>query len=125
MAWVDRTVRVLKDHLDPPVESAPIAAIQSAKVFTAQPEASSRRQLQANQQLAHRRLAATGLTDKAQNFAWRDSEVHAVDSMDSESAVCGKERTEPRHEGIALFKSLSFQHRFLGSERVWGHFGGK
>src|SRR5215217_2139124 len=106
MARVNRSVRVLKNYLDPAIEGAPVVAIQGAEIFAVQRDASGGRSLETDQQLPRRGLAAAGFADQAEYLAWRDGEVHAVNGVESEVAIYGKQRAEARHHWIAFLKSL-------------------
>src|SRR4051794_6419549 len=81
LAWIERGVRVLKDHLGKscPVLSIPTGA--SADILTVEHNAASCWCLQPEDGEREGRLSATGFADKAEAFAAFQLDIDAIHRM--------------------------------------------
>src|SRR4029450_10584961 len=71
---VERSVGILKDHLQAAAPRAHRGAVQAPDVLAFKPDRAARRFDQAQDRLSGRRLAATALADEAQRLARGDVE---------------------------------------------------
>src|SRR5690242_9893246 len=81
-ARTERTVRILKDHLDFPAITHQLPALQCRDVLAAKPDRPGCRRLLQQDQLRCRGLAAPRLANQPQCLARPDCEIHAVDGFD-------------------------------------------
>ncbi len=77
-ARVQRTKRVLEDHLRFATERFQAGAVELRDVLVLEPDFAGGRFDKPQQGAAQRRLAATRFTDEADGFAFVDGEGHAV-----------------------------------------------
>src|SRR5664279_2986116 len=76
--WIERTVRVLENHLRFASERLRVGAIQLGDVLTVEPNLASGRFDETQHRASERGLAATALADETDGFPFIDGEAHAV-----------------------------------------------
>src|SRR5262252_1702710 len=80
-AWVQRTVWILEDDLDPASQRQEILAFHLGDVDAVIENFASSRLFEPQDAAAGRRLAAAALADQSQGLAAADREVDAVDRL--------------------------------------------
>ena len=78
LAWIERRVRVLEDHLGKSRAVLPIPTGASADILTVEHDAASCWCLQPEDGKSEGRLSATGFADKAEAFAAFEFEIDAI-----------------------------------------------
>jgi hypothetical protein len=82
VARVERGVRVLEDHLHPPPERAQLRLTECGDVLPVEDDPAGCRLVEPQDRSPDRRLAAAGLSDKAERLPALDRERDAVDGFD-------------------------------------------
>jgi hypothetical protein len=109
-ARVERRVRVLKDHLDPPPERMQLGRAEPSDILSVEDDAASRRRVQAYDRLGERRLAAAGFTDQSERLTALDAERHAVDRAN----VANGAAKQPGVDGEVLDHIIEFEQFAVG-----------
>ena len=110
-AWVERRVRILKDHLHVLPQPAELLASQVREVGAFEVNVAGGGRQEANDDAPERRLAAPRLADQAERLPGRDGEIDAIDGVDDAAS----EQAATRRE---VLDQLLDPHQRVGDRRV-------
>src|SRR5215217_313129 len=117
LAWVERRVRILKDHLYAAPQSPCGGRIMGQDVFSAKANFPTRRFIEPHQTATEGRLATTALADQPDRLSWRDRQRDAVNRLQH---LTGSP-LQPRDHSSAEWEVLDDVPRFDEWHRAWCH----
>src|SRR5664280_461818 len=113
---VEGAVGVLEDHLDLPAQRAHPSPRQAADVFSIKGDRAAGEVVEPCDAPGEGGLAAAGLADQAERFAWVDLQRDVVDRVH----VLMRAREEPAGlHGESLAHSFQLQEWFVAQEVLW------
>jgi hypothetical protein len=91
LAWVERRIGVLEDHLDLAADRAEALPREPDQLLAAELDRARRRLEQLDDGSAERRLAAAGLAHEAEGLALVEGEADVVDGLDARDLAVEEE----------------------------------
>ena len=85
--WIERTIRILKNHLHLAAKAHGVFSANSADRLAVQLDVALRRLDQAHQQTGQRGLSGSGFAHDAKGLPLEDLQVDAVDSRDAAASA--------------------------------------
>src|SRR5258706_9447191 len=107
--WIERPIRVLKDHLKLSPSPSQFGAREIGNIFTIEADCSRGRRDKANDRAAQSCFPTTTLADQSQRFAGCNGQAHVIDRFDVRSYAA---------EEPVLYREMNFE--FANFEQVHG-----